>query len=269
MSHLKKSDFPQALVDSIAEKGLTQPQAALDVVHSFGPGVYLREMRAPAGSFIIGHRHKTSHTNMLVKGRCRFLTDDGSVVELTAPLTFVAPPGQKVAYVLEDMVWINIHSTTLTDIDALEATLLDKSELPSVPEIAFFDNDYQSMLADIGMSEELVQKLSKMDDVIPFPYGSYKVRVADSSIEGKGLFATAQIEDGEVICVARLGSKRTPAGRYTNHAGQPNAMIIEYKDGNAYLIAKRAIAGSAGGYNGEEITVDYRQVLKDKLRLVK
>jgi len=92
--------------------------------------------------------------------------------------------------------------------------------------------------------------------------------VGKSDIEGQGIIAVGDIAEGEVIAVARLGAKRTPAGRFTNHSGTPNAKIVDDIDGNAYLIAIKSINGNLGGYNGEEVTVNYRQVLFNKLRLV-
>ena len=257
----------EAMLDGIADKMLQLPQAPVSITHSFGPGVYMRQMEAKAGGIIIGHPHTTCHTNMLVKGKCLFLNPDGTVITLEAPLTFVAMPGQKVAYVVEDMTWVNIHATTETNIDVLEAMYLDKKVLPEPPKIGYDGNDYALMLKDIGMSAELVRQISELDDVIPWPYGNYKVKVGKSNIEGQGIIAVGDIAEGEVIAVARMGAKRTPAGRFTNHSGTPNAKIVDDIDGNAYLMATKPIAGNLGGYSGEEVTVDYRQVLTDKLRL--
>ena len=257
----------EAMLDEVFAKCAHLPQAPVSITHSFGPGVYIRQMEAKAGHIIIGHPHTTAHTNMLIKGKCLFLNPDGTVVTLEAPLTFAAAPGQKVAYVIEDMTWANIHATDETDVDALEAMYLDKKALPDLPKIGYDGSDYALMLKDIGMSAELVREISELDDVIPWPHGNYKVKVGKSDIEGQGIIAVGDIAEGELIAVARLGAKRTPAGRFTNHSGTPNAKIVDDIDGNAYLIATKPIAGSLGGYSGEEVTVDYRQVLTDKLRL--
>ena len=85
--------------------------------------------------------------------------------------------------------------------------------------------------------------------------------VADSKIEGKGLFATGNFEPNEVIAPARLGGKRTPAGRYTNHAKNANAMMVLRDNGDIDLVASASINGCKGGNLGEEITVNYDQVI--------
>ena len=70
--------------------------------------------------------------------------------------------------------------------------------------------------------------------------------------------ACADIQKGETICCVRRDGKRTPAGRFTNHSGKPNAKMFQ-DDLGIHLRALRDISGSRGGQDGEEITVDYRQ----------
>jgi hypothetical protein len=98
-----------------------------------------------------------------------------------------------------------------------------------------------------------------MSDHVKLPFGSYKFAIFDSKIQGKGLFASANIEEGEVIGVARIGNCRTPIGRFTNHSKTPNAYPRLNSQGGIDLVAKTCIMGSRGGLDGEEITVDYRQ----------
>ena len=84
-------------------------------------------------------------------------------------------------------------------------------------------------------------------------------------IQGKGIFATAPIMIGEIIFPARLDNMRTQAGRYANHSINPNAEMIKI-DSNIYLKSKRFIHGCKGGELGEEITIDYRQAIKETLK---
>lgn len=65
---------------------------------------------------------------------------------------------------------------------------------------------------------------------------------------------------------ARIGDKRTPAGRYTNHSASPNAKFVPTRDG-LNLVATRRITGMTGGRVGEEITIDYRQALELRKQL--
>lgn len=243
---------------------LEMPQVECHVRHIFGPGIYMREVTIPAGTFAVGHFQKTNHMNVMVSGRVTVMNDDGTTTELRAPLTFVAPPGRKVGYVHEDMVWLNVYPTDETDVEKLEATYLEKSATFHSHQKAIADNrDFPKMLEDLSVDAETVRAQSEDEaDLIPLPWGAYKFKVAASAIDGRGLIATADIAAGEFICPAKIGDKRTPAGRYTNHAKEPNAIMQKMDDGNIYLIALRDIKGCVGGQDGEEITVDYRDSVK-------
>lgn len=107
---------------------LQLPQAECPIVHHFGPGLYIREMAAVAGSLIVGHAHKGEHMNVLLKGKVKILNELGEPEVLEAPAVFVAKPGRKVAYVLEDIVWQNIYATTETDLDKIDELFIDKSQ---------------------------------------------------------------------------------------------------------------------------------------------
>jgi len=95
-------------------------------VHHFGPGVYIREMTAPAGAFVMGHKHREPHLTMVLQGAMAVLMG-GEVNIITAPALFVAPLGRKVGLALADTVVINLHATELTDIEALEEHLYERS----------------------------------------------------------------------------------------------------------------------------------------------
>lgn len=64
----------------------------------------------------------------MVSGRMMILQEDGSTKELVAPMTFMAKPGRKVAYILETVVFQNIYSTPETDIQKLEDMCIDNSK---------------------------------------------------------------------------------------------------------------------------------------------
>ena len=111
----------------VADKLQRMPQVDMPVKHMFAPGVYYREIFVPAGTLIIGHNHKTEYLNILIKGKCRIFMA-GKVKEMDAPCTFVSDAGvQKMAYVLEDMIFATIHPTEETDHEVIEAQLVDKA----------------------------------------------------------------------------------------------------------------------------------------------
>ena len=264
-------------IQSLEAEFLKQPQADCPVVHRFGPSIYIREVTIPADTFSIGHRQITTHLNIMLAGRVTMINEDGSHTELVAPQTFVAGPGRKIGYIHETMVWQNVYATNETNVEKLETMFLDKSATWQENQknqqlLLSFDYskdiaDYYAAIAEYGFDQETVQaQVQNLDDQIDLPYGNYKMMVAPSNIEGKGVFATGNIEIGEIIAPARIGGKRTPAGRFTNHAKNPNAKMILLDNGDINLVSAMPIVGCKGGNLGEEITIDYRQALSLVIR---
>lgn len=256
---------------------LQQPQVDCPVVHRFGPNIYIREVTIPAGSLSIGHYQTTTHLNIMLTGRVTMVNEDGSHTELIAPQTFVSKPGRKIGYIHETIVWQNIYATDETDVEKLEAMFLDKSETWQENQknqqlLLSFDHsedivDYYAAIAEYDFDQETVQKqVQNLEDQCDFPLGGYKVMVAPSKIDGKGLFATGNIENNEIIAPARINGLRTPAGRFTNHSKNPNAKMILLDNNDINLVAAMRIEGCKGGNLGSEITIDYRQALSLVIR---
>lgn len=255
----------------IAEKELLKhDQVGCPVIHRFGPGVYIREVMIPAGSLAIGHHQNFEHMNVMLKGRVTILDDDGGTTELVAPMIFTGKPGRKIGYIHEDIVWLNIYSTTETDVEKLEAHYLTKSESWIESQLAqesikllrstVDELDYKQALEELGVTHETVKAQSEnTQDVTELPFGGYKIKIGDSKIQGKGLFATADIIPGEIIAPARIDGKRTIAGRYTNHSAKPNAKMVRGLNNEIDLVAISYISGCKGGQDGDEITIDYRE----------
>lgn len=268
----KQVALPEETVQVLEKEMLKLEQTPLPVTHSFGPNLYIREVFMPAGTFAIGHRQKTTHLNVMLKGKVLYINPDGTKQVLEAPLTFVSPPGRKIGYILEDMLWQNIYSTAETDVEKLEEMYLDKTEYSLEHKktellLRGKDNsedveDFQQMLKELNVTEEFVKAQSETDDLIPMPMGSYKFQVGISPIQGKGVFATADILENEIVGVARLGNNRTTLGRYVNHSKNPNAKMVLHENGDMYLVMQKSISGCRGGNLGDEITIDYRQSYK-------
>lgn len=254
-------------------EALKTPQAEVSTIHRFGPGIYIRESYYPKGTFIIGHEHIGEHINVLLKGKINVITSDGSLQYLEAPFMFTAQAGKKIGYTLEDVVWQNLYATTETDVEKLEKLFLKDNpiweehlSLTLQQDTLKHEEDRQDflyMLEDTGWTEEEISVLSHWgEDCISFPEGGYKVAPSNSPIQGKGLFATAGIQQGEWIAPMRLLGRRTPAGYLVNHAKAPNAKAVLNDIGDMYLVATKEIKGMVGGNLGEELTLDYRQVMK-------
>lgn len=101
------------------------PQMELPPVHHFAKGIYARELRIPAGTLLTGKVHRTEHLNILSAGEITVWTEDG-MKRVSAPFTIVSRPGTKrVGFAHTDCVWTTIHRSDETDLEALEAELVE------------------------------------------------------------------------------------------------------------------------------------------------
>lgn len=271
-------DVREMQLEQVEKTMLQMPQVECPVIHHHGPGTYTREVHIPAGTLAIGHYQNFEHTNIMLKGRVTVMNDDETTSELVAPLFFVGKPGRKIGYIHEDVVWLNVYATNETDINVLESHFLTKSnswqeDAAEKQKLIGFksdiDNqDYLAVLAEFGFTEEEAKAQAYNEaDQTQLPHGSYKIKIAYSAIEGRGLFATAAIQPGEIIAPARINGLRTIAGRFTNHSVTPNARMIQVGESDISLMAIRPIRGCSGGEDGEEITTDYREALRLTLKI--
>lgn len=223
---------------------LAQPQVPTPTTHHFGSGLYMRQMFAPAGTLVLGKEHRGPCMNIMLAGRCVLIDTDGTTRELTAPQIFESPAGRKLAYVIEDMVWVNVWATRETDVTVLERDLFVD------PAAA---NEFAQDMAEIGFTVEQVHDIStNEDDVDDSPQAC--VALGESPIHGVGCFSNGELA-GDFVGYARLDGKRTCIGRYTNHSRTPNIEFRRYKE-DVMACALRDIE------RGEELTVDYRQAVK-------
>jgi hypothetical protein len=248
----------QLYIERIESAMLEMEQVDCPVIHTFGPGIYIRQVLIPRGTFAIGHKQKMNHMNIFLQGQMLIPSGNGEPKVITAPMMFTASPERKIGYALADIVWLNIYPSNETDVSVLEETFLEKSETW----IAYDKQkqlEFRKMIEDLNITENQIQTESENEnDQIPMPYGNYKFAVGKSSIHGKGIFASAPITKREIIGPATVNGKRTPIGRFTNHSDTPNAEIV-MENGIVYLIALKNLRGCTGGQAGDEITADYRK----------
>ena len=109
---------------------LKLPQVPCEVTHTFGPGTYVRQVVIPADTVVMGHEHKEATINIFLKGRGKFIMENGETKELEAPMVFLGSPGRKMCHAYEEIVWLNVHQnpTNETNIEKLEEMFIKKSE---------------------------------------------------------------------------------------------------------------------------------------------
>jgi quercetin dioxygenase-like cupin family protein len=118
-----------AQVDALASAMHAMPEAQVQIAprHIFSDGLYGREVRMPAGTVAVGHRHKQAHICIVSEGKCLVVTEDGTQ-EVEAPATFVVPVGRRnCVHAITDTVWTTIHavSSAVRDVATIEAMLVE------------------------------------------------------------------------------------------------------------------------------------------------
>jgi len=97
-SMLEVSDCPQG----------DRPDCPL--VHSFGGGMYVREIFIPAGMMLTGKIHRHEHPNFLMEGKVSVITEDGGAQIMEAPQSMLSPAGCKRALFTHTPTWwITVH----------------------------------------------------------------------------------------------------------------------------------------------------------------
>jgi quercetin dioxygenase-like cupin family protein len=252
-------------IDSLEERLLHVAQVEVELLNHFdGHGICIRELRRGKDTYILGHAHKTAHFNIVLKG-CLSVMMNGVSKRLPAGTIFMSEAGvRKLTYAHKDSTLLTVHRTDETDEAKLEDELITKSEAFLRIEVGQqFDDfkiatdreDYTAFIRELGVPHATVRAImSKTDDMVLLPRADIQtVALLPSKIHGQGIFAAVPIAASNLIAPARIGSKRTPVGRYTNHSLVPNAEMLPKTDGSIDLVSLREICA------GEEITVNYRQ----------
>ena len=106
-------------------KKLVREAESIEIINEFTNGVYMRRMDVLKDTIIIGAIHKELHSWFLMHGVVR-VADAESINYYQAPCYTISKPGtQRVIEVVEDAIWINIHSNpdNEKDLDEIEKRL--------------------------------------------------------------------------------------------------------------------------------------------------
>ena len=106
---------------------LSLPQVEIPTHTYILNGLLIREGIVPAGVFAMGHRHKYRHLNLLLKGAIALRMDDGIRI-VRAPEIWVAEPGRKAAFFLEETVWLNVLHTDEEDVGIAQEIVVEKTD---------------------------------------------------------------------------------------------------------------------------------------------
>jgi len=128
-------------VERLQGEMLLMPQAELMTEHRFSPGMYMRKVFRPAGTLIVGKVHKEPHFFLCAKGEIIAWTENG-MKKLQAGDVVESKPGTKrVTLAVTDAIGITIHRTDKTDLDEIEAELIE----PDITALFDANNDIKKL----------------------------------------------------------------------------------------------------------------------------
>lgn len=117
-----------AEIVSLQRAMATMPQAALETEHYFADGMYARRLYRSRGTLIVGKVHKKEHFFVIARGALIIWTESG-MRELGAGTVIASKPGTKrVTLAVEDSVGITFHRTDKTDLNEVEAELIEPED---------------------------------------------------------------------------------------------------------------------------------------------
>jgi quercetin dioxygenase-like cupin family protein len=112
-------------VERLQAQMAVMPQAELVTEHQFSVGMYMRKLYRPAGTLIVGKVHKEPHFFLCAKGEIIAWTENG-MKRLQAGDVVESKAGTKrVTLAVTDAIGITIHRTDKTDLDEIEAELIE------------------------------------------------------------------------------------------------------------------------------------------------
>jgi hypothetical protein len=119
----------QHRVDALLERCKMEPQVVMPLTHEFTPGLYIRTIVMPKGTFVISKFHKTEHPFVITRGKVEVWTEGQGTKMLTAPHRGITKPGTRRMLVMhEETEWTTFHPTTKTDLAEIERDLIYNPE---------------------------------------------------------------------------------------------------------------------------------------------
>lgn len=242
---------------SYEEYAKTFPQIEIPVTHYIHGGMYGRQITIPKGTLLTGQLYKFNHFDVMISGDITVSTDTGERKRLKGFNVFKGMSGKKRAgYAHADTTWITFHVADGVDGEEIQRGLTAGS-FTELEEFYLEQEraDYRAVITKLGLTEAQVQEQVHSGVVTSLPEVFSYIKVDKSKLHGLGLFSTIGFMPGALICPARIDGARTVAGRYSNHASNPNAEMRFTDSGDILLVAKTCIAP------GDEITTNYLDVM--------
>jgi len=115
-------------IDRLQNEMVNLPQVELPTEHFFSDGMYCRRVYRNAGTIIVGKVHKKDHFFMCVKGEILAWTEKGMKKMVAGDIIESKSGTKRVTLATMDSIGVTVHRTDKTDLDEIEAELIEPDE---------------------------------------------------------------------------------------------------------------------------------------------
>ena len=115
-------------IEALQAEMVKMPQLEVETEHYFSGGMYCRKLIRPAGTLIVGKIHKKAHFFLCAKGEIIAWSEKGMITLKAGDVIESQPGTKRVTYAVQDSIGITFHVTDKTDLDEIEAELIEPDE---------------------------------------------------------------------------------------------------------------------------------------------
>ena len=112
-------------IEKLQSEMAKMPQVKLETEHYFSGGMYCRKLIRPAGTLIVGKVHLKDHFFMCAKGEIIAWSEKGMKTLKAGDIIESKQGTKRVTYAVTDAIGITFHKTNKTDLDDIEAELIE------------------------------------------------------------------------------------------------------------------------------------------------
>jgi len=112
-------------IEKLQSEMAKMPQVELETEHYFSGGMYCRKLIRPAGTLIVGKVHLKDHFFMCAKGEIIAWSEKGMKTLKAGDIIESKQGTKRVTYAVTDAIGITFHKTDKTDLDDIEAELIE------------------------------------------------------------------------------------------------------------------------------------------------
>lgn len=113
-------------IDALQAAIMEMPQCSdLPTEHYFSGGMYCRKLHLKEGTLIVGKVHKEAHFFLCAAGEIIAWSETGMRHMMPGDVIESQPGTKRIILALTDAIAINVHKTDKTDLDEIEADLLE------------------------------------------------------------------------------------------------------------------------------------------------